>query len=176
VVRETLVLRRPIHGRRLLLKKGSMMRRLAAVTAAALLSGVGLSAGEASARAHSTAHNPFRLTVRLMGGLHLKRVDAKTGDTHVTYLFCTATTSGSGPTTIHGLGGLKDSTSACEELAAVNGDLDALSVHPTWLPPAIVAPVDVVAHGTWEGAKVAWSHEYTNSGWLARATGDVFAF
>ena len=52
----------------------------------------------------------------------------------------------------------------------------ALSVHPAWLPPTLEAPVEVRATGTWEGAKVAWTHRYTNSGWLAKRTGDLFAF
>jgi hypothetical protein len=58
----------------------------------------------------------------------------------------------------------------------VKGDFGALSVHPTWLPPMLMAPVDVRVAGTWEGAKVAWNHEYSNGGALARATGDVFEF
>jgi hypothetical protein len=155
------------------------MRRLSAVTATALLSGAALTAGAASAQATthtSRPHSHGRFTVHVLGDLHLKRVDTMNGDTHTGYLLCTVTTAGSGPATIHGLGGLKDSTSACEELAAVHGDLGKLAVHPSWMPPAIMAPVAVKAHGTWEGAKVAWSHEYSNSGWLAKATGDVFTF
>lgn len=116
------------------------------------------------------------VSFHLLGGLHLKRVDTMNGNTQTTYLLCTSTASGNAAPVIHGLGGLKDATSACEELAAVHGDLDALAVHPSWLPPSIVAPVDVQVAGTWEGAKVAWSHEYPNSGWLAKATGDVFEF
>ena len=151
------------------------MRRLAAVTATALLSAAALTAGTAGAQAASD-HSPHAFRVHVLGGLHLKRVDTMSGQTHVAYLLCTSTAKRGAAPVIHGVGALKDATSACEELAAVNGRLDALSVHPTWLPPAIVAPVEVRAAGTWEGAKVAWSHKYTNGGWLAKATGDVFGF
>lgn len=146
------------------------MRRFAAVTVTALLSAAGLTAGAGAAQASDG------FTVHLLGGLHLKRVDATSGQTQVTYLLCTSTTTEGAAPVIHGLGGLKDATSACEQLAVVHGNFDALSVHPTWLAPAVVAPVEVRAAGTWEGARVAWSHKYTNGGWLARATGDVFAF
>jgi hypothetical protein len=144
-----------------------MMRRLAAVTVTALLSAAALTAGPDAAQASS---------VRLLGSLHLKRVDTLNGQTHVTYLVCTSTTKHGAAPVIHGLGGLKDATSACRELATVHGKLDALAVHPAWLPPALEAPVEVRAAGTWEGAKVAWIHRYTNSGWLAKRTGDVFVF
>ena len=142
------------------------MRRLAAVTITALLSATTLAAGSTAAQASS---------VHLLGGLHLKRVDTMTHQTHYAYLVCTAT-SKHGEPRIHGLGGVKDATAACRELAAVHGDLDALAVHPTWLSPALEAPVEVRAAGTWEGVKVAWTHRYTNSGWLAKRTGDVFEF
>ncbi|MBS2538224.1 hypothetical protein KGQ20_36280 [Catenulispora sp. NF23] len=120
--------------------------------------------------------NPGGFAIHLLGGLHLKRVDTTTGQTHTGYLLCTSTTSGSAAPVIHGVGGVKDPTSACAELAEVNGDFDALAVHPTWMAPSFVAPVAVQAAGTWEGAKVAWSHQYSNSGVLVRTTGDVFAF
>jgi hypothetical protein len=144
-----------------------MMRRLAAVTVTALLSAAALASGSGAAQASS---------VHLLGSLHLKRVDTLSGQTHVTYLVCTSTTKHGSAPVIHGFGGLKDATSACEELAAAHGKLDTLSVHPAWLPPALEAPVEVRAAGTWEGAKVAWTHRYSNGGWLAKRTGDVFAF
>jgi hypothetical protein len=179
--------------------KGPTMRRLPAATVTtavtALLSAAALGAGAAAAQASayvvsndpissgpistaevSTAGSPGGFTFHMLGGLHLKRVETTTGETHVGYLLCTSTASGGAAPVIHGAGGVKDATSACEELAAAHGNLDALSVHPTWLPPAIVAPVDVKVAGTWEGAKVAWSHEYQNGGWLTKATGDVFVF
>lgn len=158
-----------------------MMRRLAAATVTVLLSAAALAAGTASAQASASTRASMSgdrhgFTVRVLGGLHLKRVDTKSGEDHVTYLLCTSTqTEGAAPV-IHGLGGLKDSTSACEELAKVDGDFDRLLVHPTWLPPMVVAPVDVRAAGTWQGRKVAWSHEYQNGGALAKVTGDVFGF
>jgi len=157
-----------------------MMRRLTAVTVTALLSAAALAAGADAAQASDAgrASGPRHVSgVRLLGALHLKRVDTLHGQTHVTYLVCTSTAGrhGAAPV-IHGLGGLKDATSACEELAAVHGDLDVLSVHPAWLPPALEAPVEVRAAGTWEGVKVAWTHRYSNDGWLAKRTGDVFAF
>jgi hypothetical protein len=169
------------------------MRRFSAVTTTVLLSGAMLTAGATTAQASThddhdahaahawhtwhawRAHNHSRFGVHVLGALHLKSVNT-TGDTHTGYLLCTVTTAGSGPATIHGTGPLKNPTSACEELAAVHGDLSKLAVHPNWMPPAIVSPVNVKAHGTWEGTKVAWSHVYTNDGWLTKATGDVFAF
>ena len=144
-----------------------MMRRLAAVTVTAFLSAAALSAGSTASQASS---------MRLLGGLHLKRVDTVSGQTHITYLVCTSTSKHGAAPVIHGFGRLKDATSACEELAAVHGDFDALSVHPTWLPPALEAPVEVKVAGTWEGIRVAWHHRYANSGWLAKKTGDVFEF
>ncbi|WP_194898201.1 SSI family serine proteinase inhibitor [Catenulispora pinisilvae] len=120
--------------------------------------------------------NPGGFAIHLLGGLHLKRVDTTTGQTHTGYLLCTSTTSGTAAPVIHGVGGVKDATSACTELAAVNGDFDALAVHPTWMAPSFMAPVAVQAAGTWEGAKVAWSHQYSNSGVLVRTSGDVFVF
>ena len=151
-----------------------MMRRLAAVTVTALLSAAALAAGADAAQASDAGHAP---SFRLLGTLHLKRVDTLHGQSHAAYLVCTSTAGkhGAAPV-IHGVGGLKDATSACEELAAVHGNLDTLSVHPAWLPPALEAPVEVRAAGTWEGVKVAWTHRYTNSGWLAKRTGDVFVF
>ena len=145
------------------------MRRLASVTVTALLAAATLGGGSAAARASA-------FSVHMLGGLHLKRVDTTTGETRTTYLLCTSTSTGGAAPVIHGLGGLKDPTSACSEVAAVGGEFDALSVHPTWLAPALMAPVDVQVAGTWEGAKVAWSHEYPNGGALAKVTGDVFAF
>ena len=151
------------------------MRRFAAVTVTALLSAATLTAGSAAAQASSaTSSRGFR--VHTLGGLRLKRVDTMSGQTHVAYLVCTSTSKHGAEPVIRGFGGLQDATSACEELAAVHGDLDALSVHPAWLPPMVEAPVQVRADGTWEGAKVSWSHQYANGGWLAKKTGDVFAF
>jgi hypothetical protein len=161
------------------------MRRLAATTVTALVSAAALTTGAAGAQASTSrasaagaasAGGLRGFSIHMLGGLHLKRVDTANGETHVGYLLCTSTTSRGAAPVIHGLGDVKDATSACEELAAANGNLDALSVHPGWLPPAIVAPVDVKAAGRWKGAKVAWSHEYPNGGWLAKATGDVFVF
>lgn len=143
------------------------MRRFAALTVTALLSAAALTTGSDAAQASS---------IRVLGGLHLKRVDTLNGQTRVTYLLCTSTAKhGRGPV-IHGVGGLKDATSACEELAAVHGNLEAMSVHPAWLAPALEAPVEVRAAGMWEGTKVTWTHRYTNGGWLAKRTGDVFVF
>jgi hypothetical protein len=155
------------------------MRRLAAVTATAFLSVAALSAGAASAQAttaHRTAHAAPRFTVHVLGAVHLKRVDSPHGRTHTAYLLCTTTTTHGATPVIHGAGGLKDATSACQELAAVHGRLDELAVHPAWMAPALEAPVEVQAAGTWEGRKVAWSHRFSNGGWATKATGDVFAF
>ena len=151
------------------------MHRLAAVTVTTLLSAAVLSTGSATAQASATG-DWAGFSAHVLGGFHLKRVDTTTGQTHVGYLLCTTTRSGSAATVIHGAGAVKDATSACEELATVNGDFSALAVHPTWLPSMLVAPVAVKVAGSWQGRKVAWSHEYTNGGALAKATGDVFVF
>lgn len=151
------------------------MRRLAAATITTLLSAALLGTGAATAQASATG-DWAGFSAHVLGGFHLKRVDTQTGQTHLAYLLCTTTRSHGGAAVIHGAGGVKDATSACEELARVDGDFDALSVHPNWLPPMLMAPVDVRVAGTWHGRKIAWSHEYTNGGALAKATGNVFAF
>lgn len=151
------------------------MRRLAAATVTSLLTATLFSAGAATAQASATG-DWAGFSAHVLGGFHLKRVDTATGQTHIGYLLCTTTKSRAAAPVIHGAGGVKDATSACEELARVNGDFDALAVHPTWLPPMLMAPVDVKVAGTWHGRKVTWSHQYPNGGALAKATGDVFAF
>lgn len=151
------------------------MRRLAAATVTSLLSAAVLTTGAATAQASATgAWAGF--SAHVLGGFHLKRVDTTTGQTHVGYLLCTTSRSAGAAPVIHGVGAVKDATSACEELAQVKGDFAALAVHPTWMPPMLEAPVAVKAAGSWEGRKVAWSHEYPNGGALAKATGDVFVF
>lgn len=155
------------------------MRRLAAITLTALLSAGALAVGSTAAQASDAGrglHTGQASSVHLLGGLHLKRVETMNGHTDIAYLLCTSTSKHGATPVIHGVGGLKDATSACRELAAVHGNLAALSVHPAWLAPTLEAPVEVKAAGTWEGAKVAWSHRYANSGLLAKQTGDVFAF
>ena len=164
------------------------MHRISAVSATALLSGAALTAGAGAAQAsvpahHAPAHHatsrpaPSRhAQAHLVGLMVLKRVDASSHRQHTGELLCSVSTAHDGPTTIKGYGDLKDPTTACVELTAVNGEFDRLRVHPTWLSPAIVAPVKVEARGTWKGTKVAWSHEYSNSGQLAKTTGDVFEF
>ena len=151
------------------------MRRLAAATVTTLLSAAALSTGTGVAQASATG-DWAGFSAHVLGGFHLKRVDTATGQRHVGYLLCTTTRAAGAAPVIHGVGGVKDATSACEQLARVDGDFDALSVHPTWLPPMLVAPVDVKVAGTWRGRKVAWNHEYPNRGALSKATGDVFAF
>lgn len=146
------------------------MRRLAAAAVTALLSAAALTAGGGAAQAAAG------VSVHKLGSLHLKRVDARNHKTSTAYLVCTSVSRHGAAPVIHGVGSIKDPSSACQELAEVHGRPDALAVHPLWLAPSIVAPVTVRIDGTWQGRKVAWSHTYTNGSWLAKATGDVFAF
>lgn len=148
------------------------MRRLAAITATAFLSTAAIGINMPCAGA-ATTHTS---TIRILGALHLRRVDTTTGQNQVTLLLCTATTTDDNPPVIHGLGALKNPSAACAELEAVQGDFDKLAVHPAWMAPALEAPVQVRACGVWEGAKVDWSHRYSNSGWLTKTTGEVFVF
>jgi hypothetical protein len=150
----------------------STARRLGAATAGVLLSGTALTAGTATAQ----AAGPGEFSLQLLGGFRLTRVDTTTGTTNNGVLLCTTSSLRGEPVSIRGMGGLKDPTAACRELVAVNGDFTRLAVHPTWLPPALFAPVKVEAHGTWNGTQVDYSREFTNSGWLVRQTGDVFVF
>jgi hypothetical protein len=168
------------------------MRRFAAATTTAFLSAAAFSAGAAAtaqaatpgptvhaAVIHASTIHASRIhasTIRLLGSLRLRRVDTMTGQNQVTLLLCTATTTDDNPPVIRGLGGIKHPTAACAELAAVHGDFDKLAVHPAWMAPALEAPVEVRASGTWEGSRVQWSHRYANSGWLTKTTGEVFEF
>ena len=150
----------------------STARRLGAAAGCVLLSGATLTAGTATAQ----AANPGRFSPQMLGGFHLTRVDTTAGTTAATVLLCMSGSLGDEPVSIRGVGGLKNPTAACQELAAVEGDFTRLAVHPTWLPPTLPAPVDVEAHGTWNGVQIDYSHEFTNGGWLVRQTGDVFVF
>lgn len=150
---------------------GRSARRLGAVVAGVLLSGAVLPAEPATALSH-----PSSSSFRILGSFHLKRVEVTSSVTEAGALVCTSASSGSGPTSIYGTGPLKDPAAACRELAAVNGDFTRLAVHPTWLPPMLATPVDVEARGTWQGARVDYSREFTNDSWLMRQTGDVFVF
>lgn len=153
------------------------MRRLAAVAGTVLLSGATLAGGAGAARAAAPPTSlPGGFSFHVLGGFHLKRLATTDGKAGTALLFCSSVAVGSGPEQIHGVGDVKDPTAACEELAAVNGAFDTLNVHPTWMAPALMAPVHVEAHGTWQGTKVDWAHDFTNDGWLAKKTGDVFAF
>lgn len=150
----------------------AIRRRAAATLCTALLTGTVLATGAVAARAEA----PPSFAVQVLGGFTLKRVETTSGKTSVALLVCTSAARGGKPAKIHGAGNLKDATAACEELNAVHGDFAALDVHPTWLVPALAAPVHVEAHGTWQKVKVAYSHDFQNDGELAKQTGDVFTF
>ena len=147
------------------------MRRIVAATGTFLLAGTAaaiLSAGTASAA--TTPAMPI-----LLGSLQLTKTDSA-GVTTTADLTCVRGRDVHGQTYTAGTGTVTDPTAACLELADVDGDLDALDVHPTWLTSALYAPVSVTATGSWNGAAVDWSASYGNGSVLAKFTGDVFGF
>lgn len=65
--------------------------------------------------------------------------------------------------------------SACQDVAAVDGNLAALSVNPGFCTLEYV-PVTVQAVGLWQNRPVAYSETFGNRCELLRETGALFAF
>jgi hypothetical protein len=65
---------------------------------------------------------------------------------------------------------------ACQELATVDGDFDALSVDPKRVCPLVYDPVTVTAEGSWRGRMVQYTKTYGNLCQLEGTTGHVFQF
>jgi len=106
-----------------------------------------------------------------LGEFRLTRTEV-TGEVHSAFLQCAIDWAHG----VRGYGNLKNPTAACQELAAVGGDINALNVHPTWMVPEIYAPVRAEAFGRWRERDVTFSQEFPNGGHLTRKTGDVFDF
>ena len=151
-----------------------MMRRIAAITVTALLSGIALTAGAATAQA-STWGSPHRAGHEVFASLRLWRVDLRTKAVHTAWLSCFAHRTGDA-LRVQGIGEVKDATAACRELVAVNGDFRALDVHPTWMTPDISASVYAGERGWWNGRKVDHYAVYRNRPELTKSTGAVFDF
>lgn len=65
---------------------------------------------------------------------------------------------------------------ACAELTRVDGDFDALSVHPNQMCMWLYKPVTVTADGSWHARAVHYRKTYGNDCQLEAATGPVFRF
>ncbi|MCE4945457.1 MULTISPECIES: SSI family serine proteinase inhibitor [Streptomyces] len=93
------------------------------------------------------------------------------------------TVSGAGDTWIRGVrlscpdtrGTHPHGAAACAELAAVQGDPDALRGDPH-VCTREYDPVTVTASGSWRGAPVEWRREYPNACTMDAATGPLFRF
>ncbi|MFH9953726.1 SSI family serine proteinase inhibitor [Streptomyces roseolus] len=66
--------------------------------------------------------------------------------------------------------------SACTDLDAADGDLDALPGQDTAVCSNDVVRVVATAHGTYEGRSVHWERTYESECGLILATGRLFAF
>ncbi|MFH9736858.1 SSI family serine proteinase inhibitor [Streptomyces roseolus] len=66
--------------------------------------------------------------------------------------------------------------SACTDLDAADGDLDALPGQDTAVCSNDVVRVVATAHGTYEGRSVHWECTYESECGLILATGRLFAF
>jgi len=163
------------------------MRRLARATATglAILSApatlAALAAPASAADTHRAAAHasqaPRRVagTVTVVGYLRLQKAAAKGAGTQA-FLFCESVEAASGPATVAGFGNVTDPSAACRELGAVGGDVTRMLVHPTWMVPALEAPVTVTVSGTWTARQVSYQHTYRNTGELSRNLGDVVGF
>ncbi|MPZ81996.1 MAG: serine protease [Actinophytocola sp.] len=66
---------------------------------------------------------------------------------------------------------------ACDEVSVAGGDFDELPGTPQLTACTMeYRPVVASVRGRWEGMRVRWTHEYSNSCTLRVDTGVVFAF
>ncbi|MEU6147213.1 SSI family serine proteinase inhibitor [Streptomyces sp. NPDC047081] len=122
-----------------------------------LLAAAVLLAGAAPAHATARDHLPGNWLY-----LTVTKGDARSSDTRGTLLLCDPPQ------------GHAHAAEACAELAAVDGDIDALPPRSGFCP-MIYAPVTVHARGEWSGRKVDYGQTYSNACVLAARTGSVFA-
>lgn len=122
-----------------------MRHRIAAVSAAALLTLAGAS-GVAQAQPSSLyAPSAVVLTVAEDGGTVVR----------ASTLSCAPTPRGTHP----------DPQAACAELAAAAGDFGTLlsSPDPDRVCPMHYDPVTVTVDGVWQGSRVSWKHTFSNA-------------
>ncbi|MEW1641004.1 SSI family serine proteinase inhibitor [Streptomyces sp. NPDC091219] len=133
-------------------------RKATALRSALLAAALVLLAGQAPARATAPHHGVrgdwLYLTVT--------RGDSRSSDTRGTLLLCDPPQ------------GHAHAADACTELAAADGDIDALPARSAFCP-MIYAPVTAHARGEWQGRPVDYSRTFSNACSMAARTGDVFA-
>ncbi|MDH6544462.1 subtilase-type protease inhibitor [Streptomyces sp. SPB4] len=139
------------------------MRRIATVSAAALLCLAGVS-GMAEA-SPSSLYAPSALVFTVAQG-----DDAAATVLRASTLSCAPTATGTHP----------DAKAACAALKSTDGAFDRLlaAPNPDRACPMHYAPVTVTADGVWQGTRVAWKHTFSNACAMS-ATVDgnaVFAF
>lgn len=149
------------------------MRRTLTALATVLTLGATATAAAAAGKGPGPFTRPTKAAVT--GYLQLQRSDASGASEAL--LFCGTVQHGAGPTEIVGYGTVDNPAAACRELAAVDGDFSRLTVHPTWMVPAIVAPVTVTATGAWNAhGHATFKRTYRNGGEAAKNCGDVCGF
>ncbi|WP_420707617.1 SSI family serine proteinase inhibitor [Streptomyces sp. HmicA12] len=89
--------------------------------------------------------------------------DRAAGDPKGTLLRCPARTGDSHP----------HADAACRELAAAEGDINRIPAEDLTCP-MIYKPVRAVAHGMWDGRRVAYTRGFSNACVLHAMTGSVF--
>jgi hypothetical protein len=159
------------------------MRRLARATATGLAT-LSVSAsftaamtGPATASAASTRTPHRAIGTAAVAGYFLLQKSPSRGAAAQAVLICETVRAATGPDTVSGFGNVTDPTAACRELVAVDGDFARLLVHPTWMVPALEAPVSVTVSGAWTSrGQVSYQRTFRNTGELGRSLGDVFAF
>ncbi|WP_405827843.1 subtilase-type protease inhibitor [Streptomyces sp. NBC_00105] len=125
-----------------------MRHRIAAASAAAVLSLIGATGSAAAQPASLYAPSAMVFTVAQGDDDASTVVRAST-------LSCAPTALGTHP----------DPRSACAALNSTDGTLDRLlaSPDPDRACPMHYAPVTVTADGVWKGSRVAWKHTFSNS-------------
>ncbi|MFJ6754632.1 subtilase-type protease inhibitor [Streptomyces sp. NPDC091273] len=125
-----------------------MRHRIAAASAAAVLSLIGATGSAAAQPASLYAPSAMVFTVAQGDDDGSTVVRAST-------LSCAPTALGTHP----------DPRSACAALNSTDGTLDRLlaSPDPDRACPMHYAPVTVTADGVWKGSRVAWKHTFSNS-------------
>ncbi|URN14642.1 MULTISPECIES: subtilase-type protease inhibitor [Streptomyces] len=120
-----------------------MRHRIAAVSAAALLTLAGASGVAQAQPSGSDAPSAVVLTV------------AKGTEAETATLSCAPTVGGTHP----------NPQAACAELAATNGDFGMLLASPDQdrYCPMYYDPITVTMSGVWKGEKVAWKHTFSNA-------------
>jgi hypothetical protein len=94
--------------------------------------------------------------------LTVAKGDARAGHRHGTLLMCDPPE------------GHTRAAEACDELAAVGGDISRLPVKDAFCP-MVYAPVTVHARGEWSGRKVDYTETFSSACFMTARTGSVFA-